>query len=223
MYVSIAGRVCQSMRLSPAFITLCFVLISQASYGTDSSLHLYVSQTDIGFGDLSPMNIALLAALGVVAMFLLVWFIRRSIRRKRQYSLRAERYGSSGSDSGSKLFTRSRPDKTELVRSIVIGSEGDVDVKFTNEGVSSRHAELLVLRQVDSSPLMPLEPIYYIRDMASTRGIEVMRGGDWMQFNADVVLEDEQIKLGEVEVTAAEIDRLAIETRADETATEIAQ
>ena len=215
MYVLISGRVRQPVSLLLGFFMFYSAQFSQASYRTNIDQHLYLSQTGIDFGTLSPMNIALIVALGIVAILVLAWVIRRSIRRNRLSSLRAQRHDTSGSMFDNKLFARSRPEKTEVVRAIVIGSEGDVDVRFGNEGVSSRHAELLVLRQVDSSPLMPIEPIYYIRDMASTRGIEVLRRGIWMRFRADVVLDDEQLRIGEVETTAAEINRLAIETRLD--------
>ena len=226
MFVSIGSCVGQSVRRSLAFFALCNVTVSQASYGTDINQYVYLSQTRIDFMNLSPMNVALLIALGIVALLVLAWVIRRSVRRNRLSSLRAKRYGTSGSDgsmSGGKLIARSRPEKTEVIRTIVIGSEGDVDVRFSDEGVSSRHAELLVLRPVDASPLMPLEPIYFIRDMASTRGIEVMRGDDWMRFQADVVLDDELLRIGEIEITAAELNRLAIETRLDASKVEVSQ
>ncbi|MCY3857889.1 MAG: FHA domain-containing protein [Gammaproteobacteria bacterium] len=201
------------MRFLVAFSVFCFAQVSQATFSTSIGQHVYLSQAAIDFGSLSPTNIALLIVLGIVAVLVLAWGIRRSVLRRRLASSRAERHGTAGSGTATNLLARSRPEKTELIRTIVIGSEGDVDVKFVNEGVSSRHAELLVLRQVDSSPLMPLEPVYYIRDMASTRGVEVLRSGDWMQFHADVVLDDEQLRIGEVETTAAEINRLAVETR----------
>ncbi|MCY4096015.1 MAG: FHA domain-containing protein [Gammaproteobacteria bacterium] len=213
MYVPIDRRVRQTMRFVLTSFTFCFVQFSHATYSTSIFQNAYSSQVGIDFGNLSPMNIALIVLLGIVAVVVLVWLIRRSIRRRRLSSSRAQRFGTSGSVSDSNLLARSRPEKTEVVRTIVIGSEGDVDVKLTDEGVSSRHAEILVLRQVDSSPLMPLEPIYYVRDMASTRGIEVFREDEWTQFRADVVLDDEQLRIGEVETTPAEINRLALETR----------
>lgn len=220
MYVAMPRRALLTVRLPIACFALFFAQISRATNGTDINLNVSLSQTGIDFVNLSPMNVAILIALGIVALLVLAWVIRRSVRRNRLSSLRAQRYGTSGSDgsmSGGKLFARSRPEKTEVIRTIVIGSEGDVDVRFSDEGVSSRHAELLVLRPVDASPLMPLEPIYFIRDMASTRGIEVMRGDDWMQFQADVVLDDELLRIGEIEITAAELNRLAIESRLDAT------
>lgn len=211
------------MRFLLAFSVFCFAQVSHATYSTSTFQSVYLSQAGIDFGNLSPMNIALLVVLGIVAILVLAWAIRRSVLRRRLASSRAERHGTAGSGIDTNLVARSRPEKTELIRTIVIGSEGDVDVKLVNEGVSSRHAELLVLRQVDSSPLMPLEPVYYIRDMASTRGIEVLRSGDWMQFHADVVLDDEQLRIGEVETTAAEINRLAVETRRATNDDEMAQ
>lgn len=198
------------------FATLCLGQLCQAAFANKSDQNFYLSQSAFGFGDMSPTGIAFIGIVAIVGLLILAWFIRRSIRRSRLYRLRAERHGVSGLDrsgSGSKLFARSRPDKTELVRTIVIGSEHDVDVRFDREGVSTRHAEMLVLRQVDSSPLMPLEPIYYIRDMASARGVEILRGGDWVQFRADVVLDDEQLRIGGVETTAGEINQLAIQAK----------
>lgn len=197
-------------------LSLWLLQSSHAINSTSISQQLYLGQTAFGFGDLSAMNIAIVAVLGVVALVLLAWLIRRTTRRSRLSSLRAQRYDPSGLDgipSDGNLFARPRPEKTEVIRIIVIGSEHDVDVRFTDEGVSTRHAEMLVLRQVDSSPLMPLEPIFYIRDMASARGIEVLRGGDWKQFRADVVLDDEHLKIGDVETTAGEINQLAIESK----------
>lgn len=162
------------------------------------------------------MNVALITAISIAAVLILAWLVRRTIRRRHLSSLRMRRHVTSGlgsTDSDSDLFVRPRPEKTEIVRTIVIGSEDDVDVRFDDEGVSSRHAELFVLRSVDSSPLMPLEPIYYLRDMTGTHGIEVLRDGNWVRFQADVVLNDEQLKIGEVESTADEINRLAIESK----------
>ena len=194
---------------------ICFTQLCLASYVKGDIDPVSLSQTGLDVDSLSPMNIAIIV-IGIVGLFVLAWIIRRSVRQRRLSSMRTQRRGSSGTDgdtSNDRLFARARPEKTEVVRNIVIGSEDDVDVRFKSEGVSSRHAELLVLRSVDSSPLMPLEPIYYLRDMASARGLEVWRDGNWVRFRADVVLDDEQLKIGEVESTAGEINRIAIETR----------
>ena len=198
------------------FTTLCLGQLCQAAFANKTDQNIYLSQSVFRFGDMSPAEIAIVGIVAIAGLLILAWFIRRSIRRNRLYRLRAVRLGTAGLNgrgSDSKLFARSRPDKTEVVRTIVIGSEHDVDVRFDREGVSTRHAEMLVLRQIDSSPLMPLEPIYYIRDMASTRGIEILRDGDWKQFRADVVLDDEQLRIGGVETTAGEINQLAIRTK----------
>ena len=219
MFTLLMARKRYMVRALLALLSLWLLQSSQAINSTSINGQIHLSQTAFDFGDLSTMNIAMIAVLGVVVLVLLVWLIRRRvIRRSRLSSSRAERHDSAGLDgspSDGNLFARSRPEKTDVVRAIVIGSEHDVDVRFTDEGVSTRHAELLVLRQVDSSPLMPVEPIYYIRDMASARGIEVLRGGDWIQFRADVVLDDERLRIGEVETTAGEINQMAIRSKVE--------
>lgn len=196
------------------FIVLCIGQLSQANSAQDVGEHLHLSQSQISFGDVSPTEIAVIAGIAIAGLLLLIWLIRRFIRRKKLSNARKQRYGTAsfdGNESDSDHLTRPRPEKTVIVRTIVIGSEDDVDVRFDGEGVSAHHAELLVLRQVDSSPLMPLEPTYYLRDLTSSSGIKVLRGEDWTQFRADVVIDDEQLRIGEVETTAGEIDRRAIE------------
>lgn len=215
MHLLSSQRIREFVRTLLNIATLCVTQLCLASSVKGSIHHVYLSQSGLDIDSLSPMDVVIIVVIGIVGLLVLAWITRQSIRRRRLSSLRSQRHGVSGdgTTSNDRHFARARPDKTEVVRNIVIGSEGDVDVRFESEGVSSRHAELLVLRPVDSSPLMPLEPIYYLRDMASTRGIEVLRDGNWFRFRADVVLDDEQLKIGEVETTAGEINRLAIETR----------
>lgn len=199
-----------------AFTVLCIGQLSQASFGHNAGVSLYFSQSPIGFSDVSSTDLAIIVGIALAGLLLLTWVIRRFIRRRKLSNARKQRHGTAsleGIESDSGLLARPRPEKTVVVRSIVIGSEHDVDVRFDSEGVSTHHAELLVLRQIDSSPLMPLEPMYYLRDLASSSGVEVHRGEGWMKFSADVVLNDEQLRIGAVETTAAELDRLAIKTK----------
>ena len=216
MYFSFSDHVRYIVRSISVFLVLCSAYLCRANESSGIDQPIYLSQATFDFGDLSTTNIAVIAAVSLVILLILVWVIKRIVGRSRLDYLRERRTGTSdldGSGSDSAVSARARPEKTEVVRIIVIGSENDVDVRFRKEGVSSRHAELLVLRAVDSSPLLPLEPIYYLRDMSSTRGTQVFRDGNWVRFRADVVLDDEQLKIGEVETTAREIDRLAIELK----------
>ena len=222
MHFLLSHRAGEFVRTLLTVTAICITQLCLASYIKGDIHPVSLSQTGLDVDSLSPMNIVIIV-IGIVCLFVLAWIIQRSIRQKRLASLRSQRIGSSGTDgatSNDRLFARARPEKTEVVRNIVIGSEDDVDVRFKSEGVSSRHAELLVLRPVDSSPLMPLEPIYYLRDMASARGLEVLREGSWFRFRADVVLDDEQLKIGEVESTAGEINRLALEAKVVANATD---
>ena len=216
MYHSLNQHKLEFVRLLLKLTPLFFVQICHAAYSTSGSHHEHVSQIGISLDSFSPMNIAIIAVLGLVGLLVFAWLAGRTIRQRRLSDLHRQRPGSAMFDLSNRhnnLIAQARPEKTEVVRNIVVGSEEAVDVKFEQEGVSSRHAELLVLRSVDSSPLMPLEPVFYIRDMSSECGIEVLREGNWKKLQADVVLADEQLKLGEVETNAVEINRLAVESR----------
>lgn len=216
MYFSISDHLRYMVRPLSVVPVLCSAHLCRANDTIGVDQQIFLSQATFDFGDLSPTSIAVIAAISIAILLILVWVVKKLVGRSRLDYLRERRTGTSdseGSGSDSTISSRARPEKTEVVRIIVIGSEDDVDVRFREEGVSSRHAELLVLRAVDSSPLLPLEPIYYLRDMASTRGTEVFRDGNWMRFRADVVLDDEQLRIGEVETTAHEINRLAIELK----------
>lgn len=215
MYDSLSNRVRSVVRL--VFILAAFILgqlcLASETYAT--GVHVYLSQAVLGIDESNLTNVVVIVLVGLAVLLLLIWFVRRLIRKSQLVSIREARRDSTGDGSN---VARFRPEKTEVVRSIVVGTAEDADVRFESESVSETHAELLVLRHNDSSPLMPLEPVYYLRDLEDTSGIEVLRDDVWRRFKAEVVLGDEPLRVGDVETTADEINRLAIQARVAATA-----
>ncbi len=215
MYDSLSKRVRDVSRSGFVLAALFLGQLCLATQSYAAGKQVYLSQAVLGVDESNLMNVVVVVLVGLAVLLLLIWVVRRLIRRSQLASILQARRDSAG--DGSKV-ARSRPDKTEIVRSIVIGNADDVDVRFDSESVSETHAELLVLRHADSSPLMPLEPVYYLRDLENTSGIEVFRGDAWRRFKAEVVLGDEQLRVGDIETTADEINRLAIQARVAATA-----
>ena len=215
MYDSLSKRVRDVSRSGFVLAALFLGQLCLATQSYAAGKQVYLSQAVLGVDESNLMNVVVVVLVGLAVLLALIWVVRRSIRRSQLASILQARRDSAG--DGSKV-ARSRPDKTEIVRSIVIGNADDADVRFDSESVSETHAELLVLRHADSSPLMPLEPVYYLRDLENTSGIEVFRGDAWRRFKAEVVLGDEQLRVGDIETTADEINRLAIQARVAATA-----
>ena len=215
MYDSLSNRVREVSRTGFVLAALFLGQYCLATQSYAAGSKIYLSQAVRGVDVSNLMNVVVIVLVGLVLLLLLIWVVRRLMRRSQLASLRQARLDS---PSDGKRVARSRPEKTEVVRSIVIGNAEDADVRFESESVSETHAELLVLRHTDSSPLMPLEPIFYLRDLEDTSGIEVFRRDAWQQFKAEVVLGDEQLRVGDVETTADEINRLAIQARVAATA-----
>ncbi len=215
MYDSLSNRVRDVSRSGFVLAALFLGQLCLATQSYAAGKQVYLSQAVLGVDESNLMNVVVVVLVGLAVLLVLIWVARRLIRRSQLASILQARRDSAG--DGSKV-ARSRPDKTEVVRSIVIGNADDVDVRFDSESVSETHAELLVLRHADSSPLMPLEPVYYLRDLENTSGIEVFRGDAWRRFKAEVVLGDERLRVGDVETTADEINRLAIQARVTATA-----
>ena len=60
---------------------------------------------------------------------------------------------------------------------------------------------------------MPLEPMYFVRDLESTTGVKVFREDKWVSTREGLVQRDELLKFGDVEMTADQINEQVVNRR----------
>ena len=99
---------------------------------------------------------------------------------------------------GSRRRPPAAPGTTNRRRQIRIGRGEDMEVSFPSSGVSRFHAELEITDQG-----------YFLTDRQSTNGTRVLRNGHWRRVRAAFVDPDEPLRFGDMEASAAELERMA--------------
>lgn len=89
---------------------------------------------------------------------------------------------------------------TQTAVKIRIGRGRDMDLRFDSAKVSRLHAELTVSRGAEDG-----RPVYRLRDCASSNGSAVLRAGRWRLIDREIVSAGEELKLGDIETTAARL------------------